>query len=90
MNEKLSLGGLPTTRKQYTPVFKAECVRQVAAGTRQSDVARAQGMSSALLGHLQRQALEAAVPRSAERAEIKQLRVARWRVEMERAILKKS
>ena len=47
-------------------------------------------MSSALLGHLQRQALEAAVPRSAERAEIKQLRAARWRVEMERAISKKS
>ena len=90
MTEKSNSGGEPSTRKKYTPAFKAECVRQVAAGTRQSDVARAQGMSSALLGHLQRQALEAAVPRSAERAEIKQLRVARWRVEMERAILKKS
>ena len=90
MTEKSNPGGAPFTRKKYTPAFKAECVRQVAAGTRQSDVARAQGMSSALLGHLQRQALEAAVPRSAERAEIKQLRVARWRVEMERAILKKS
>lgn len=34
MNEKLSLGGLTTTRKKYTPAFKAECVRQVAAGAR--------------------------------------------------------
>ena len=90
MTEKLNPGGGPSTRKKYTLVFKAGCVRQAAAGARQSDVARAQGMSSALLGHLQRQALEAAVPRSAERAEIKQLRAARWRVEMERAILKKS
>ena len=44
MTEKLNAGGLPATRKKYTPVFKVECVRQVAAGARQSDVARAQGI----------------------------------------------
>ena len=76
MTEKSNLGGGPSTRKKYTPAFKAECVRQVAAGARQSDVARAQGISPALLGRWQHQALEAAVPSSAERAEIKQLRTA--------------
>ena len=50
MTEKLNFGGLPATRKKYTPAFKAECVRQVAAGARQSDVARAQGISPALWG----------------------------------------
>ena len=54
MTERLNAGGLPDTRKKYTPTFKAECVRQVAAGTRQSDVARAQGISPALLGRWQR------------------------------------
>ena len=77
------------TRQKYTPAFKAECVRQVAAGTRQSDVARAQGISAALLGTRQRQALALAVPSSAERDEIKRLRTALQRVEMERDILKK-
>lgn len=90
MTEKMHPGGLPTTRKKHTPAFKAECVRQVAAGARQSDVARAQGISPALLGRWQRQALEQAVPSSAERAEIKQLRAGLRRVEMERDILKKS
>ncbi len=71
--ENPALGG-PATRKKYTPAFKAECVRQVAAGTRQSDVARAQGISAALLGSWQRQALATAVPSSAERDEIKRLR----------------
>ncbi len=89
MTEKLNLGGLPATRKKYTPAFKAECVRQVAAGARQSDVARAQGISPALRGRWQRQALEVAVPSSAERDEIKQLHAALKRVEMERDILKK-
>ena len=89
MNEKLSPGGVPTTRRKYTPAFKAECVRQVAAGARQTDVARAQGISPALLGRWQRQALEQAVPSSAERDEIKQLRTELRRVEMERDILKK-
>ena len=89
MTEKLNPGGLPATRKKYTPAFKAECVRQVAAGARQSDVARAQGISPALLERWHRQALEAAVPSSAEREEIRQLRAALKRVEMERAILKK-
>lgn len=77
-------------RKKYTPAFKAECVRQVAAGARQSDVARAQGISPALLERWQRQALEAAVPSSAERTEINQLRAALKRVEMDRDMLKKS
>ena len=61
----------------------------MAAGARQSDVARAQGISPALLGRWQRQALEAAVPSSAERDEIRQLRTALKRVEMERDSLKK-
>ena len=89
MNEKLNSGGVPTTRRKYTPAFKAECVRQVAAGARQTDMARAQGISPALLGRWQRQALEQAVPSSAERDEIKQLRAALKRVDMERDILKK-
>ena len=54
MTEKLTPGGLPATRKKYTLAFKAECVRQVAARARQSDVARAQGISPALLGRWQR------------------------------------
>lgn len=61
--------GQPVLRKKYTPAFKAECVRQVAAGARPSDVARAQGISPALLGRWQRAALEQAVPSSAERVE---------------------
>ena len=89
MNEKLNSGGVPTTRRKYTPAFKAECVRQVAAGARQTDVARAQGISPALLGRWQRQALEQAVPSNAERDEIKQLRTELRRVEMERDILRK-
>ena len=60
------------------------------AGGWQIDVARAYGISSALLGRWQRQALEQAVPSSAERNEIKQLRAVLKRVEMERDILKKA
>lgn len=89
MNEKLDPGGPPTTRKQYTPAFKAERVRQVAAGARQTDVARAQGISPALPGRWQRPALEQAVPSSAERDERKRLRAELKRVEMERDMLKK-
>jgi len=89
MNEKLNSGGVPTTRRKYTPAFKAECVRQVAAGARQTDVARAQGISPALLGRWQRQALVQTVPSNAERDEIKQLRTELRRVEMARDILKK-
>ena len=89
MTEKLNPGGLLATRKEYTPAFKAECVRQVAAGARQTDVAHAQGISPALLGRWQRQALAQAVPSSAERDEIKRLRAELKRVEMERDILKK-
>ncbi|MBC6609128.1 transposase [Hymenobacter sp. BT188] len=76
----------PTTRKKYTPAFKAECVRQVAAGARQTDVARAQGLSPALLGRWQRQALEQAVHSSVERDEIKRLRSELKRVEIECSI----
>ena len=61
MTEKKLTGGKPTTRKKYTPAFKAKCVRQVAAGARQTDVARAQGISPALLRRWQRQALEQGV-----------------------------
>ena len=54
-------------------------------------MARAQGISLALRGRRwQCQALEAAVPNSAERAGIKQLRAALKRAEMERDTLKKS
>jgi|GEM_PF-1249653 len=90
MNKRLNPGGLPTARKKYRPAFKVECVRQVAAGDRPTDAARAQGISPALLGRWQRSALEQAVPSSAERDEIKQLRAELKRVEMERDILKKS
>ena len=54
MTEKSNPGGGPSTRKKYTSAFKAERVRQLAAGARQSDVARAQGISPALLGRWQR------------------------------------
>ena len=90
MSAKKSVDGPPVPRKKYTPAFKAECVRQVAAGARQSDVARAQGISPALLGRWQRTALEQAVPSSAERDEIKRLRAELKRVEIERDILKKA
>ena len=60
----------------------------MAAGARQTDIARAQGTSPALLGRWQRQALEQAVPSSTERAQIKRLRVELRRVETERDILK--
>ena len=39
MPDKTLLSGPPLTRKKYTPAFKAKCVRQVAAGARQTDVA---------------------------------------------------
>jgi transposase len=59
------------------------------AGARQTDVVRAQGISPALLGRWQRQALEAAVTSSAEREEIKRLRAELKHVEMARDSLKK-
>lgn len=89
MSTKVPSSGPPLTRKKYTPAFKAECVHQVAAGARQTDVARAQGLSPALLGRWQRQALVEAVPSSAERDEIKRLRAELKRVEQERDMLKK-
>lgn len=90
MTDKKLADGQFVTRKKYTPAFKAECVRQVAAGARQTDVARAQGISPALLGRWQRAALEQAVPSSVEREEIKRLRAELKRVEIERDILKKA
>jgi len=42
MPNKCNLISLPLTRKKYTPAFKAKCVRQIAAGARQTDVARTQ------------------------------------------------
>ena len=41
MTEKLNPRGGPSTRKKYTSACKVERVRQVVAGARQSDVARA-------------------------------------------------
>lgn len=41
MSNKVIPSGPPLTRKKYTPAFKAECVRQVAAGARQTDIAHA-------------------------------------------------
>ena len=67
MTDNSNPNGLPLTRKKYTSAFKAECVRQVAAGARQTDVARIQGLSPALLGRWQRQALAEAVPSAASR-----------------------
>ena len=90
MTEKINSGGLPTPRKKYTSAFKAECVRQVASRTWQSDVARAQGISPALLGRWQWRAMERATPGSPERKKVKQLRAQLWRIEMKRGILKKS
>lgn len=52
-------------------------------------MARAQSISPALLGRWQRQALEAALPSSAERDKIRQLWAALKRVEMARDILEK-
>ncbi|RZL13459.1 MAG: hypothetical protein EOO62_08065 [Hymenobacter sp.] len=49
MSTKVIASGPPLTRKKDTPAFKAECVRQVAAGTLQTDVAWAPGLSPALL-----------------------------------------
>ena len=89
MSTNSNPSGSPLTRKKYTPAFKAECVCKVAAGARQTDVARAQGLSPALLGRWQRQALADTVPSSAEREEIKSLHAELKRVEQERDILKK-
>lgn len=90
MTDKKPVDSQSVTRKNYTSAFKAECVRQVAAEARQTDVARAQGISPALLARWQRSALEQAVPSSAEREEIKRLRAELKRVEIERDSLKKA
>lgn len=47
MPEKKATDGQPGPCRKYTPAFQAECVHQVVAGARQSDVARAQGISPA-------------------------------------------
>ena len=65
-------------------------MRPTSRGRGTTDVARAQGISPALLGRWQRSALEQAVPSSAERDEIKRLRAELKRVETERDILKKA
>jgi transposase len=89
MTDKRLAYGQPIIHKKYTPAFKAACIRQVAAGAWQSDVACTQGISLAILGCWQRAALALAVPSSAEREEIKRLRAELKRVEVERDILKK-
>ncbi len=43
MPDNTILSGPPLTRKKYTPAFKSECVRQVAAGARQTDAAARAG-----------------------------------------------
>lgn len=86
MTDKVKASGPPATRKKYTPTFKAGCMRQVAAGARQTDVARAQGIAPALLGRWQRYALKQGGPSGTEREEIKRLRTELKRVEMERDI----
>ena len=78
----------PASRRKYTAAFRAECVRQVSAGARQADVARAHGVSPTLLARWQRLAAHAA-PDRAEQAEIARLRAELRRVEQERDILKK-
>jgi transposase len=88
MPERKPTDDRPVSRKKYASAFKAECVRQVAAGARQSDVAYAQGISPTLLGRWQWAALEQAIPSSAEREEIKRLRTELKRVKTERDILK--
>jgi len=90
ITENLNPGGLPTPCKRYTPAFKAKYVQQGAAGARQTDVARAQGILPTLLGRWQRKTLEQTVPSSAERDEIKHLRAGLKRMKMEYDILKKS
>jgi transposase-like protein len=65
MPDNSHTSGSPLTRKKYTPAFKAECVRQVAAGARQTDVARAQGLSAA--GSARRWLQPCPVVRSAKR-----------------------
>ena len=89
MNEKLNPSEQSTTHCKYTPAFKVECMREVAAGARQTDVARAQGILPAMLGRWQRQVFESAVPSSAERNKIRRLRAELRRLEMERDILTK-
>ena len=82
MPDNSNPGGPPLTHKKYTPAFKAACVRQ-------TDMAHAQGLSPALLGRWQRQALAEAMPSSAERDEIRRLRAELKRVRQERDMLKK-
>ena len=64
-------------------------MREVAADTRQTDVARTQGILLALPGRWQRQVFKSAVPSNAIRNKIKRLRAELRRMEMERDILKK-
>lgn len=78
----------PTSRRKYTAAFKAECVRQVTAGARAADVARAHGIAPALLARWQRLAAPMVADRT-EQAEIARLRAELRRVEQERDILKK-
>ena len=78
----------PLARRKYTAAFKAECVRQISAGARQADVARAHGVSPTLLARWQR-LVAAAAPDRVDQAEIARLRAELRRVEQERDILKK-
>ena len=81
--------GGTATRQKDPPVCKVAGVRQGAAGARQSDAARAPGLSPARRGRWPGQVLAAAVPRSAEQAALQQPRAALKRVKRGRARLKK-
>lgn len=63
-------------------------MRQVTAGARQADVARAHGIAPTLLARWQ-QVAACTAPNGAVQAEIARLRAALRRVEQERDILKK-
>ena len=78
----------PVSRRKYPAAFKAECVRQVSAGARRADVARAHGVSPTLLARWQR-LVSLSAPDRAEQAEIARLRAELRRVEQKRDIFKK-
>jgi transposase len=71
MSDKTLPNGSPLTRKKYTLAFKAECVRQMAAGARQTDAVRTYCCYPPCSAAGQRHALTEAVPSSAELDEVR-------------------
>jgi transposase len=84
MPDKLLSSDPLLTRRKY--ILKVECVRQVVAGARQTDMAHSQDLLS---GRWQRHALAEVALTSAEREKIKLLRAEFKCMEQEHAILKK-